>query len=50
MRMLITNWLLSKVKYDKNEAKKCFKNDLILWALNHFGVEPEEWHRNFGKS
>ena len=49
MRMLITNWLLSKVKYDKNEAKKCFRNDLILLALNCFGVEPEEWHKNLRK-
>ena len=44
-KLLFTNWLLRKVRFEGDLAKKCFKNDTILWLLNHFGPDYEAWRK-----
>ena len=44
-KLLFTNRLLRNVRFEGDQAKKCFKNDMILWLLNHFGPDYEAWRK-----
>lgn len=44
-KLLFTNRLLYKVRFEGDQAKKCFKNDMIFWLINHFGLNVEEWRK-----
>lgn len=44
-KLLFTNRLLRNVRFEGDQAKKCFKNDMILWLLNRFGLDYEAWRK-----